>query len=101
MKCFVYILYSVSLRRFYIGCSSDAEVRLRKHLSRHKGFTGKAKDWEEQLREEYETKSIALKRERQLKAWKNKERIWKFIERCHIELFWLRNDNDETLSSVG
>ena len=88
MKYFTYILYSIWLRRFYIGCSSDTEVRLKKHLSKHNGFTGKAKDWREYLKEEYDTKSVALRRERKLKSWKYKDRIWQFIERSHIELFF-------------
>lgn len=42
----VYILYSASLNKFYIGFTeSSVEERLRKHLSNHSGFTGKAKDW--------------------------------------------------------
>ena len=106
MKYFTYILYSIRLRRFYIGCSRDTEVRLKKHLSKHNGFTGKAKDWREYLKEEYDTKSPALRRERQLKSWKNKERIWQFIERSHTELFleakaFDPGDEDCTLSSVG
>ncbi|MBS1782441.1 MAG: GIY-YIG nuclease family protein, partial [Bacteroidetes bacterium] len=41
-----YILYAESLDRFYIGHTTETiEVRLRKHLSNHKGFTAKAKDW--------------------------------------------------------
>ena len=91
----------MSLKKFYIGSSGDTEIRLKKHLSNHKGFTGKAKDWTEYLKEEYDLKSVALKRERQLKGWKSKDRTWRFIERCHIELFWSRNDKDDTISSVG
>jgi len=42
----VYILYSSSLDRYYIGSTTQpVEERLRRHLSDHKGFTAKAKDW--------------------------------------------------------
>jgi putative endonuclease len=41
-----YILHSDQLDKFYIGATdADLTERLRKHLSDHKGFTGKAKDW--------------------------------------------------------
>jgi len=37
--------------------------------------------------EEYEDKKKAAKRERQLKSWKNSQRTWQFIMRCHQELY--------------
>mgnify|MGYP003392525960 CR=1 FL=1 len=43
---FCYILYSKSIDHFYIGhTGEDPHERLRKHLSDHKGFTSRAKDW--------------------------------------------------------
>ena len=42
----VYILYSNNLQKYYVGATSmEPENRLRKHLSNHKGYTGKAKDY--------------------------------------------------------
>ncbi|WP_346429910.1 GIY-YIG nuclease family protein [Chryseobacterium indologenes] len=42
----VYLLYSESLDKYYIGYScEDLQERLREHPSNHKGFTVKAKDW--------------------------------------------------------
>jgi putative endonuclease len=40
-----YILYSQSLDRYYIGYCQNLQARLDRHLSNHKGFTAKAKDW--------------------------------------------------------
>ncbi|HEY6502939.1 MAG TPA: GIY-YIG nuclease family protein [Chitinophagaceae bacterium] len=80
MLCFVYILYSVSLDLYYIGCSENPQERLKKHLARHKGFTAKAKDWEICYTECYSGKAGALKREKQLKGWKNRERILQLIK---------------------
>ncbi|WP_228426453.1 GIY-YIG nuclease family protein [Chryseobacterium carnipullorum] len=46
MYYYLYLLYSQSLDKYYVGHSSeDLKERLRKHLSHHKGFTSKAKDW--------------------------------------------------------
>ena len=43
----VYILYSSSRDKFYIGWTSDnIEEKIRRHNSNHKGFTGLCSDWE-------------------------------------------------------
>ena len=72
-------MYSQSLDLFYIGSTANLSVRFSKHLSNHKGFTGKAKDWIIMYTESYELKTDALRREKQLKAWKNRQRIEKLI----------------------
>ncbi len=48
------------------------EERLRRHLSFHKGFTGRAKDWEVVYFESYENKKDAVLREQEIKKWKSK-----------------------------
>jgi putative endonuclease len=80
MKYFVYILYSLSLDRYYAGSTENVEDRLKKHLASHKGFTGKAKDWQVKLIEEFNSKTDALKRERQLKRWKSRASIEQLIK---------------------
>ena len=80
MVHFIYILYSVSLDLYYIGSSANPEERLRKHLANHKGFTSKAKDWLICYSESFSDKTEALKRERQLKSWKNREKIRQLIQ---------------------
>lgn len=78
---YFYILYSKSLNRYYIGHTSETlDERLRKHLSNHSGFTGKAKDWTVVYFEEYETKSLAYKRELEVKKWKSRVRMEKLIK---------------------
>ena len=42
---YLYILYSRKMDCYYIGSTGNVADRLRKHLSRHGGFTGKAKDY--------------------------------------------------------
>ncbi|NGX84504.1 GIY-YIG nuclease family protein [Aequorivita sp. KMM 9714] len=46
MEYFVYILYSQTLDKYYVGSTEDVSHRLREHLWNHKGFTSRAKDWE-------------------------------------------------------
>ena len=43
----VYILFSQSLDKFYIGSCKDVTLRLREHLNEeiHGAFTSKASDW--------------------------------------------------------
>ncbi|MES2545776.1 MAG: GIY-YIG nuclease family protein [Bacteroidota bacterium] len=75
-----YILYSQFLDKYYIGHTSESlEERLRKHLSNHSGFTSRTKDWIIVYFEECETKSLAYKREMEVKNWKSKTRIQKLI----------------------
>jgi len=58
-----YIIFSKSLDAYYIGFTGDMiKSRLAKHLSDHKGFTTKAKDWEIVHTEIYESKSEAMQR---------------------------------------
>ena len=79
--CKVYILYSLSLDKFYIGHTcEDINDRLRKHISNHKGFTAKTKDWEIVYSEEFDNKSRAYERERTIKSWKSKKKIKQLIK---------------------
>jgi putative endonuclease len=76
-----YILHSAFLDKFYIGHSGDVlDERLRRHNSKHAGFTGKAHDWKIVFAESFETKEMAYAREREVKAWKSKSRIQKLIQ---------------------
>jgi len=59
--------------------SSNVEERLKKHLSNHKGYTSKAKDWRVVYTEEFESKEEAVSRERQIKKWKSKKAILRLI----------------------
>jgi len=79
--CYVYILFSQSLAKYYIGHTCEAlSERIRKHLSSHIGFTSKAKDWKLVYSEEYVTKSLAYRRELEIKSWKSKIKIKRLIE---------------------
>ena len=76
----MYILYSIILDHYYIGHTSEnLDERLRKHLSNHSGFTSKSKDWTLVYSEEFETKSLAYRRELEVKKWKSRIKIQKLI----------------------
>ena len=77
---FVYILYSQIKNKFYIGYTGDEiNERIRKHNSNHKGFTGGIVDWELKYSELFDSKSDAIKREKQIKNWKSRSLIEKLI----------------------
>ena len=80
MQFSVYILYSKTLDKFYVGYTGDdLEERLRKHNSQHKGFTGGLGDWTICYSEPFELKTNAIKREKQIKNWKSRKLIEKLI----------------------
>ena len=79
MYYFVYILFSDSLNRYYIGSTKDIVRRIEDHLWNHKGFTSKAKDWQLRYQEVFETKTEALTREKHIKSWKSRKMIEKLI----------------------
>jgi putative endonuclease len=76
----LYILFSQSLDKYYVGSTSlELNQRLRRHLSDHKGFTAKAKDWVIVYSEAFEDVSEARKRELQIKKWKSRTLIERLI----------------------
>ena len=80
-----YILYSASFDCYYIGHTTEPiEERIRKHNSNHSGFTGKAADWRLVYLEEYTSKSLAYRREREVKAWKSRKRVEELVYRLQI-----------------
>ncbi len=73
LMAYVYLLYSESLDKFYIGHTELLPVeRLQKHLTNHDGFTSKAKDWKLVYQKEYETKAMAHAEERRMKKMKSR-----------------------------
>ena len=78
---YVYIIYSKTADKFYIGVSSNIEERVKKHNSKNKGFTNQASDWVFNYTEVYIEKSDALIREREIKNWKSRKKILLLIER--------------------
>ena len=69
----VYILYSASVDRFYIGYTSDIDRRLEEHNSNQSKYTKNKGPWKLMYSETYAEKSEAIKRERFLKAQRNRE----------------------------
>ena len=68
----VYIIFSEKLNKFYIGFTGDLNARITHHNQGGGSFTGKTNDWEIIYTEEFEEKSQAMRREKQIKGWKSR-----------------------------
>ncbi len=75
MKYCVYILYSSSLNKYYVGYTNDINRRLSEH-NRIKGkFTDKGIPWKLVYTENYSDKISAEKREKEIKSKKSRKYI--------------------------
>ncbi|UTW67426.1 GIY-YIG nuclease family protein [bacterium SCSIO 12643] len=64
-----YVLYSEKYDKIYVGYTSDLESRLRSHNElATKGWTITYRPWEVIYKEEFSTRSKAMKREKELKS---------------------------------
>jgi putative endonuclease len=78
MEYYVYILYSEKCDRYYVGHSDNVERRLVEHNSGRGGkYTSRCKQWELMYTETYESNTLAVNRELEIKNKKNR----KYIER--------------------
>ncbi len=77
---FVYILQSQLDKSYYIGYTSNLENRLREHNFGKTGYTKLKRPWRLIYKEEFLTRSEAIKRERYLKRLKNKKALEKIIK---------------------
>ena len=69
----VYVLHSVKLNKFYIGSTSNFDLRLHFHFnSENRKFTHNATDWTLFLKIDCENKNQALLIEKHLKKMKSK-----------------------------
>jgi putative endonuclease len=76
----VYIIYSDKLDKYYIGFSSNVGERLLKHNRKSKGFSNAGRPWVLVYTQTYSNKQDAMQREKQLKGWKNRERLEAIIK---------------------
>ena len=75
MEFWVYIIYSKSRDKYYVGYTHDLELRLIHH---NQGWTKSTKSgipWVLEHSEKYVTKSEAMRREREIKNQKSRQYI--------------------------
>ena len=78
---FVYMLYSVSSRKTYIGYTNDINRRVQEHnITESSGFTLRYRPWTLIQTEQYVTKSEAMVREKFLKTGRGREEVQLYVE---------------------
>ena len=68
----MYIIYSKSCNRYYIGQTQNIENRLYRHNNSGSKSTKKAKDWELVYTEYFINRSLAVARELEIKSKKSR-----------------------------
>ena len=81
MEFIVYILFSETKNRFYIGYTSNLESRIIRHNQKSKSYTGIINDWKVVYQEKYQTKEQAQQRELKIKSWKSRIKIQELISK--------------------
>jgi putative endonuclease len=81
MSYLVYALYSASLDILYIGQTSKLEKRLNDHRKGYSKFTSRTTDWQLIYSDTVISRSLAMKRERQLKTAKGLEFLRSFVKK--------------------
>ena len=75
---YVYIIYSEKLHKRYIGRAEDLQERIRKHNSKHTGFTSDGAPWKLIFYQAFLDKKDSIDEEIFLKSGKGRERL-KFL----------------------
>ncbi len=76
----VYVLYSATHNKIYIGFTSNLLARLASHNAENgKGYTHRFRPWKVIHTEQFSSKVEALGREKQLKSAKGREFIWNLV----------------------
>ncbi|MFZ2324927.1 MAG: GIY-YIG nuclease family protein [Ignavibacteriaceae bacterium] len=77
----VYVIYSIIHKKIYVGQTNDLSRRLYEHnnglLS---SYTKRYTPWELLYKEEYNTRSEAVVREKQLKSSRGRAFIWQLVK---------------------
>ena len=77
---YVYVLYSMSAQKSYVGYTNDIERRIFEHnVSKIRGFTSRYRPWILIHIESYSDKGSAIAREKFLKTGRGREEIKLFI----------------------
>src|SRR5712691_2910799 len=79
MSFHVYILLSETTNRYYVGQTQDVEERLAYHNANYSKSLRNRGPWRLVHEEEYKTRAQAMRRERQIKSWKDRAMIERLV----------------------
>jgi len=77
---YVYLIQSEVDSSFYVGYTSNLELRLKQHNNGETRYSSRKKPWFLVYSEVFENKTLALKRERFLKKQKNRDFYYQLIK---------------------
>ncbi|XOV66583.1 MAG: GIY-YIG nuclease family protein [Fluviicola sp.] len=80
LKYSVYILYSQTHDRYYVGQTNNLENRIERHNNGYVKSTKAYRPWIIVYTEEFLERTPAVRREAQIKAWKSKKMILKLVD---------------------
>ena len=70
---YVYVLYSETIDKYYVGHTDNLEKRISQHNERKGRYTSGKGVWRLVYFEEFETRSLAMEREKYFKTGKGRE----------------------------
>ena len=77
---YVYILKSQTSGKYYIGESTNVDLRLEFHNKFGTGYTSRYRPWSLVFKKEFPDRLSAMKAERKVKSWKSRKMIEKLIK---------------------
>ncbi|PKD43290.1 GIY-YIG nuclease family protein [Rhodohalobacter barkolensis] len=80
MSYYVYILYSVSVNRYYVGQMSNLEDRLKRHNQGRSKYTKPCIPWTLKYKERFESRSEVMKIEERIKSLKSRKELHGYID---------------------
>ena len=72
---YTYIIFSKTLEKYYTGSCENIEHRLNDHLNSRSAYTKVAKDWIMVYFESFDSRSLAVQREMEIKKKKSRKYI--------------------------
>jgi putative endonuclease len=79
MPFYVYILQSESTARYYVGQTQDIETRVAYHTANYAKSLKNRGPWQLVYQERHATRAEAVRRERQIKSWKDRAMIARLV----------------------
>jgi len=79
MSFFLYILQSEQTGRFYVGQTQNLGKRLAYHNSNYSLALKNRGPWKLIYTEQFKTRAGAMRRERQIKSWKDRELVERLV----------------------
>ena len=79
MPFHVYILQSETTGRYYVGQTKDVDERVAYHNANYSRALKNRGPWKLVFAESFATRSEALRRERQIKSWKDRRMIAQLV----------------------